>query len=91
MISEKLVLKVNSISKYFHIIPDDETPRATGGWGVLLKSLFQSGKRLKDVKCFNALNDISFSVKKGESLGIIGLNGSGKKYPSSNNIRYHAT
>ena len=78
MISEKLVLKVNSISKYFHIIPDDETPRATGGWGVLLKSLFQSGKRLYDVKCFNALNDISFSVKKGESLGIIGLNGSGK-------------
>jgi len=78
MISEKLVLKVNSISKYFHIIPDDETPRVTGGWGVLLKSLFQSGKRLKDVKSFNALNEISFSVKKGESLGIIGLNGSGK-------------
>lgn len=77
MISEKLVLEVNSISKYFHIIPEDETPRVTG-WGFLLKSLFRSGKKLNELKCFHALNDISFSVKKGESLGIIGLNGSGK-------------
>ena len=27
---------------------------------------------------FNALGDVSFSVKKGESVGIIGKNGSGK-------------
>ncbi len=77
MISEKKVLEVKSISKYFHIMPEDETPQVTG-WSFLLKSFFRSGKKLKEHKCFHALNDISFTVKKGESLGIIGLNGSGK-------------
>ncbi len=35
-------------------------------------------KRQVEYKEFCALNDVSFSVKKGEVMGLIGLNGSGK-------------
>lgn len=41
----------------------------------LLQSLNRRGKYYRD---FTALNDVSFTVKKGETVGIIGKNGSGK-------------
>ena len=50
---------------------------------------------------FYALKDISFSVKKGEAVALIGMNGSGKStllkiiagvlYPSSGSIRVNGT
>ena len=59
-------VEVVGLSKVYQIIP---TPL-----GKLQYYIF-GRKRGSE---FFALNDISFSVKKGESFGIIGVNGSGK-------------
>ena len=45
-------------------------------WRGLIDYLL--GKKHTKVETFEALKDISFSLLKGESLGIIGLNGAGK-------------
>jgi lipopolysaccharide transport system ATP-binding protein len=62
---------------------------------TMLKGL--TGKIIKRETDFQALNDISFRVKKGESVGILGENGSGKSTllqiianilePSSGNVQ----
>ena len=36
---------------------------------------------------FWALKNVSFELKKGDSLGIVGLNGSGKRYSLKSNCR----
>jgi lipopolysaccharide transport system ATP-binding protein len=49
----------------------------TGGIKNLLFHPIQAARSLKHSR-FQALKDISFNVKKGETLGIIGKNGAGK-------------
>lgn len=67
---------VNAVSKCFHIYskPQDRLkqsimPRIRRALGAQQKSYGRE---------FWALNDISFTLKRGETLGIIGRNGSGK-------------
>ena len=59
-------ITVQNISKHFKIY---ERPRDR-----LLETLLRKQRH----KVFNVLSDISFALKDGESLGIIGINGAGK-------------
>lgn len=63
---EENVIEVNNLSKYFRIY---SKPRD------MLTEVFTNKSKHT---IFNALNDISFTVKKGEVVGVIGRNGAGK-------------
>jgi lipopolysaccharide transport system ATP-binding protein len=74
--SSNIAIKVNDVCKHYPIY---KTPQDR------LKQFFRSGLyKLFGIKVkryyqeFHALENISFEVKKGETVGIIGRNGSGK-------------
>lgn len=65
---EEIAIKVDRVSKVYRLYekPSDRVKDALG---------FSKKKRYKE---HYALNGVSFDIKKGESIGIIGTNGSGK-------------
>lgn len=76
MSSKNTAICVNSLSKCFEIYnsPRDRLkqfiiPKVNSLVDLPSKQYFQE---------FWALNDVSFEIKKGDSVGIIGVNGSGK-------------
>lgn len=71
MSTDDIVVKVESISKCYYMYqkPEDRLKQ-------MLLSKLPINKSF--VKEFWALRDVSFEIKKGETLGIIGRNGSGK-------------
>jgi len=75
MSSDKVVISLEGISKCYQIYdrPQDRLKQ-------LISSGFQKlfGTEKKYFKEFWALKNISFEIKKGETVGIIGRNGSGK-------------
>lgn len=70
MSDSEIAVKVDSVSKTFHIPLE-----ASSG---LKQKLINTVKGRKGYREFTPLNDISFSINKGEFFGIVGRNGSGK-------------
>lgn len=69
MPGSSVAIKVENISKTF-CLPHEKISTVRGAFvNLLTRKTFEE---------FNALDDVSFEVKKGEFFGIIGRNGSGK-------------
>ncbi|NUT88937.1 ABC transporter ATP-binding protein [Pseudomonas corrugata] len=66
--SSDVVIRVEQLSKRYHVY---EKPVHR------LLQMF-SGARKQYFKAFPVLHDVSFEIRKGETVGIIGRNGSGK-------------
>lgn len=76
MSSDDIVIRVQNISKCYHIYnrPEDRLKQS-----LYPKLQWIAGRKSRSYYHeFWALRDVSFEVKKGETVGIIGRNGSGK-------------
>ena len=74
--SSDIAIKVDSLSKRYEIY---NAPRDRLKQFILPRLQRLAGRSLRQYfKEFWALKDVSFEVKKGETVGIIGRNGSGK-------------
>lgn len=76
MSSDDIAIRVSNLSKCYHLY---DTPRDRLKQFVLPRFRRMTGQAQKQYfREFWSLRDISFDVKKGETLGIIGKNGAGK-------------
>lgn len=68
---DNVAVGVHDVTKFFSL-------RANHSLKELLVTKLTRSKRVQPSKHFVALDDVSFSIPKGETVGIIGVNGSGK-------------
>ena len=74
-----IAIRAEHLSKQYQIGPTSQH-NLKEVMGDLVTRLFRDPRRTstRSTKNFQALHDVSFEIKKGEVVGIIGRNGSGK-------------
>ena len=83
----KSIISINNLSKRYRIgLKEKKTETLVGQISQAIRSPWENLKQLRglnrfgdeDESVFWALKNVSFEVKEGEVLGIIGKNGAGK-------------
>ncbi len=78
MIESEYVVNCQNVSKDYKIWKNSSSRLKAPIW-ALFRRAFDSGKEDNPYySTFSALKNVSFKLKRGESIGIIGRNGSGK-------------